>query len=308
MNIEPVLGIGSVVVDHVVELARFPQPDTKTAIEAHWRQVGGPVPVALATAAHFGAPATFVGRWGDDDAGRFIGESLRRRGVEIGPSRSDPEWESGFAQVWTERETGRRTIAYARGSCPLPLPDEIDDALIARHRWLHLDGWAGDAALSAAERMRAKGGTVVLDAGSKKPGMERLLAHVDILVASALFRRSWFGASEVSHEQLRELGVDRVIATDGEEGATVLTPDETTRQPAARVDAIDTNGAGDVFCGALIARLSAGDSMPLAVRFATAAAGLACQVRGNEHGADVATVNAIATQLPASIPSSDAFD
>lgn len=308
MKIDPVLGIGSVVVDHVVELARFPQPDTKTAIETHWRQVGGPVPVALATAAHFGTPAAFVGRWGDDDAGRFIGETLRRRGIDIEPSRTAPGWASGFAQVWTEQETGRRTIAYTRGSCPLPAPGQIDDALIAKHRWLHLDGWACDFAISVAKRMRAGGGTVVLDAGSRKPGMERLLPHVDLLVASALFRRSWFGTSEVSLERLRELGVDRVIATDGEAGSTVLSRDGVARQPAARVDAIDTNGAGDVYCGALIARLARGSGIAEAVRFATAAAGLVCQLRGNELLADLPNVTAAATSLPDPTPPFAAID
>jgi ribokinase len=45
--------------------------------------------------------------------------------------------------------------------------------------------------------------------------------------------------------------------------------------PAPSVQALDTSGAGDVFCGALAARLSRGDGFDRAVRLAVAASALA---------------------------------
>ncbi len=278
-----VFGIGSVVVDHVVELGHYPEPDTKNPITGHWQQVGGPVPVALGTAAFYGTQTTLMSRWGMDHAGLFIQETLQRRGVKISASRSQEGWTSGFAQVWTESETGRRTIVYTRGQFPLPDAEEVDDAELAGHRWLHLDGWGAAAAIRAAQRMRAGGGRVVLDAGSKKPGMESLLPLVDILVASSLFRRSWFGDEQVSARKLKQLGPPVVIATDGPRGATVLTVDDSFHQPALVVDAIDTNGAGDVFCGAMLSRLARGESVLEAVRFATVVASFACETRGNQQ-------------------------
>lgn len=293
-----VFGIGSVVVDHVVELGRYPEPDTKNAIKAHWQQVGGPVPVALCTAAFYGTRTTLLSRWGDDPAGRFIRETLHRRGVRIDSTRSQPGWSSGFAQVWTETATGRRTIAYTRGSFPPLTAAELDDQGLRQHSLLHLDGWCGEAAVRAAHNMRASGGRVVLDAGSRKTGMETLLPLVDILVASALFRRGWFGTDEVSSQELLRLGPPLVIATDGPHGATVLTQDQRVHQPAWEVDAVDTNGAGDVFCGALLSRLANDAPILEAVRFASIVAGYACQARGNQHLPDLATVTQTLERLP----------
>jgi ribokinase len=50
--------------------------------------------------------------------------------------------------------------------------------------------------------------------------------------------------------------------------------------PARRVTAVDTTGAGDTFCGALVAALDGGRTLVDAAEFATAAAGLSVQSHG----------------------------
>ena len=58
------------------------------------------------------------------------------------------------------------------------------------------------------------------------------------------------------------------------------TPDRMAHVPAFPVTAVDTTAAGDAFNGALAVALSEGRPLELAVRFANAAAGLACTQRG----------------------------
>ncbi len=55
----------------------------------------------------------------------------------------------------------------------------------------------------------------------------------------------------------------------------------TTRHPAIDVEAVDTTGAGDAFCGALAARIAAGHTLDDAVAWAICAGGLAT----TRHGA-----------------------
>ena len=65
-----------------------------------------------------------------------------------------------------------------------------------------------------------------------------------------------------------------VIVTVGEEGAWLVDDGAPERLAAHDVDAVDTVGAGDAFCGALGARLAAGASLREATIYANAAAAL----------------------------------
>ncbi|MCR9202782.1 MAG: carbohydrate kinase family protein [Planctomycetaceae bacterium] len=276
-----VWGIGTVVVDHVVELPQFPGEDTKAEILFDWQQMGGPVPVALSTASHFGSRCRFRGRCGADGAGDYIRRTLQQRGIEFeDDARSDADWATGFAQVWVT-PSGSRTIAYSRGRFPVLTADDVDTGNITADTVLHLDGWAADAAVAAAKAVRAAGGRVVLDAGSVKPGLNRLLPLVDVLIASQLFRQSYFGQKHVDARLLLSLGPADVLTTDGEQGATWLRRDGRLQVEAVAVVAVDTNGAGDVFAGAVVHGLDRGWSAERVLTFANEVAGYSCGFRGN---------------------------
>lgn len=283
-----IFGIGTVVMDHVVVLPSFPEPDTKAPIEKSWRQIGGPTAVALSVAAHYSAAAgdegkvSFCGRWGNDAAGEEIRSGLLDRGIDLTACQSHDDWATGFAQVWIDGKTGSRTIAYSRGEFAPPSEFEIrEDANLAACGLLLLDGTFPEIALYAAQRVKANGGRVVLDAGSKKPSMEMLLPLVDVLIASDEFCRRWFQSKNVALSQLRKLGPATAVRTEGANGVAYDNGGGKTSIPAKRIDAVDTNGAGDIFSGAFIFGLSSGWDTRRCVTFANEAAGYACGQQGN---------------------------
>ena len=64
--------------------------------------------------------------------------------------------------------------------------------------------------------------------------------------------------------------------------------------PAPKVEAVDTVGAGDAFCGALADALCRGEALPEAVRWATHAGALAVTRPGAQGGLpDAAAVSAL---------------
>ena len=276
-----VFGIGTVVIDNVVVLPSHPEVDTKSPVISHWQQIGGPVPVALSVLSHYGVATQFMGRWGNDPAGNQIRQGLGQRGIDLTPSSSHDEWTSGFAHVWTEEQTGKRTIAFHRGSFP-PIPTEelrlelLDSSLI-----LHLDGAMPEVAIAAARHQQANGRLVVLDAGSKKPGMEELLKFVDVLIASNLFCESWFGDVSVSMQEIAALGPKSVVRTHAEDGATYYNANDLIHVPALQIEPVDTNGAGDVFCGAYLYGMVQKWNPPRILSFANSVAGFSCRHRGN---------------------------
>jgi sulfofructose kinase len=77
-----------------------------------------------------------------------------------------------------------------------------------------------------------------------------------------------------------------LIVTQGEAGLTWLRPDGRVQtMPAFQVPVVDTNGAGDVFHGALLLALSQGLLAEVCVRRAMAAAALACTRAGGAAAA-----------------------
>jgi ribokinase len=75
-------------------------------------------------------------------------------------------------------------------------------------------------------------------------------------------------------EAARHLGSTIGIVTLGAEGSILATSDCIRHLPAPAVVAIDTTGAGDVFCGVLAARLAGGCDVLSAVIAAQHAAAL----------------------------------
>ena len=71
-----------------------------------------------------------------------------------------------------------------------------------------------------------------------------------------------------------------MCVTLGPDGAALLAGERFIRQPAFRVDAVDTTGAGDVFRAGFIYALLRGDSPEAILRFACAAAAVSCTRRG----------------------------
>lgn len=71
-------------------------------------------------------------------------------------------------------------------------------------------------------------------------------------------------------------------------------------EPGHAVEAVDTTAAGDAFCGALCARLAAGDALDAAVRFANAAGALATTREGAQPSLpSAAEIQALLDAAPA---------
>lgn len=280
-----VIGLGTILVDHHVLLSRFPDIDTKNPISDDRYQVGGPVPTALAMVRRLGKSCQFIGKWSNDAHGQLISEDLAEHDIGIRSAIIREKGRTGFAHVWIDNSNGSRTVAYSRGSLGEVLVDEISHCDFSNCRVLHLDGWSGTAAIYAAGQARAAGATVVLDAGSPKPATSSLIPFVDVINCPARFAFEFFGVDDQQEaaRRLLDLGIESAVFTNGSSGATFYSENQTIHQPAFKVVARDTNGAGDVFCGGLIYGILQSYSADKTIEFAAACAAIKCQAVGNRE-------------------------
>lgn len=84
---------------------------------------------------------------------------------------------------------------------------------------------------------------------------------------------------------LIEKGMEKVIITLGAKGAFAVTRSEKIQVPAFKVNAVDTTGAGDAFCGSFAVAVTEGKSLKEAMLFANAAAALSVTKIGAQPSA-----------------------
>jgi ribokinase len=232
--------LGDLLLDVIVQLDQpLVAGDDQTA--ATRTGAGGQAANVAAWACELGATARFVGKRGDDTAGRLIAAELIDRGVDVaGPA------EGRTGVVVSLASGGDRTMASDRGSAPDLSSRELDDA------WfdcdvLHLSGYSllreplAAAAVAAAGAARAHGAYVSVDLSTWTLADDAFRARVCDVAPQVVF------ANERERAAVGELET-RWVMKRGVEGINVDGRDH----PALAAHAIDTTGAGDALAAGFL--------------------------------------------------------
>jgi ribokinase len=102
---------------------------------------------------------------------------------------------------------------------------------------------------------------------------------------------------------MERLAVPTVVVTLGARGSCARHQGRLHFQAAYSVTPVDTTGAGDTFCGSLVAALSQGQPLPDALQFASAASAIACTRWGAQSSiAPKAEIHAFMDANPGTSP------
>jgi ribokinase len=133
-----ICALGDLLLDVIVRLREPLSPGADALAETRVG-AGGQAANVAAWAVELGAQGRFVGKRGDDAAGRLVSAELERRGVEVvGPLAA----ERNGVVVSLVAPGGDRTMASDRSVAPTLRPDELDAAWFAGCDWLHLTGYS----------------------------------------------------------------------------------------------------------------------------------------------------------------------
>jgi ribokinase len=130
--------------------------------------------------------------------------------------------------------------------------------------------------LAYAKAARAQGIQVVLNAAPAQLLSGELLALIDVLIVNQGELSVVAGHQGSIEECLARIEVPCTVVTMGRQGYCSLVNGVYSMQPAFKVTTVDSTGAGDTFCGVLVAELSRGNDLSRALRLASAAGALAC--------------------------------
>ena len=297
--------MGQILVDLAVRGEALPSPGGDVWATDEGMHVGGGFN-ALVAARRMGAEAVSLSPIGDGPYSSLIQAALTREGItDLGPRIAGID--NGFCIAFTDR-TGERTFISTKGAETMAPASAWADFVRTMHPGdvLYIDGYLMDhpanrEAAEAALRVLPEGVRVLLDV-SPVIGIPSALPSGDVIVSmnhrEAQEIAQQRGDSSV-HDRCREpreaaramlslLGRP-VLVRAGAQGAYVARPSEAatstccqdpTRVPTPRVDAIDTNGAGDAHSGVLAASLGHGIPMERALLLANCAGALSATVVG----------------------------
>jgi ribokinase len=280
--------LGSANMDLVVRAPHLPGPGETILGGPFETFPGGKGANQAVAAARMGAQVSFVGRVGADAYGAELRSLLSREGVDMTALRPTAGNATGVALISVADAGGENTIIVAPGANQRITRQDIEavGGLIRSADVLLMQLEVPlDAVAAAGKIARAAGRRVVLNAAPALALERTLLGEVDVLVVNRPEAGAIAGASgEIRSrdlaKKLRELGPRAVIITLGPRGALVAEADEPVPVPSIEIEATDTVGAGDAFCGTLAAILAEGKSLVEAARVGCVAGALAASKAG----------------------------
>ena len=297
--------MGQILVDLAVRGKALPSPGGDVWAIDEGMHVGGGFN-ALVAARRMGAEAVSLSPIGDGPYSSLIQAALTREGItDLGPRIAGID--NGFCIAFID-STGERTFISTKGAETMAPASAWADFVRTMHPGdvLYVDGYLMDhpanrEAAEAALRVLPEGVRVLLDV-SPVIGIPSALPSDGVIVSmnhreaqeiaqqrgDSSVRDRCREPREAARAMLSLLGRP-VLVRAGAEGAyigrpaqpeTNTTADEVIAIPTPRVEAIDTNGAGDAHSGVLAVSLAQGIPLERALLLANCAGALSTTVVG----------------------------
>ena len=288
-----ILVAGSANLDFVVRAPHIPTPG-ETVLGGDFKTYPGGKGAnqAVACARAGGAKTHLLAALGADAFAAPIEASLADAGVVLHVVRV-AEQATGTAFICVSAQ-GENAITVAPGANQNLAPAHLPALAGFSHLLLQLETPLETVA-AYARAAQSQGLTVVLNAAPAQHLSAELLADVDILIVNQGELAALADGCASQDEQIARIAVPCLIVTLGQEGCVARSGQHRFVQAAFPVKVLDTTGAGDTFCGTLVAALSQGEAMPDALRRASAAAALACTSLGAQSS--IPTAQAVAALL-----------
>jgi sugar/nucleoside kinase (ribokinase family) len=282
-----IVGIGANVFDTLYSVDSYPKEDTKLKANAVKVSGGGPCATGLVAASKLGAKCAFIGNLSDDNGGKYLKSDFEKYGVDTSLIKIKSGYDTFSSCIWLAKKSASRTCVFFKGNVP---QTELNfDAIkaISEAQILMVDGNDIEAAIVGAQIAKENGCKVLYDAGGLYEGVEKLLPLADVLIPSEEFALGHTNTENVENAAkilYEKYNPEVVVITQGKKGGIIFDGRELKSYPAFLVNAVDTNGSGDVFHGAFAFAMTKKMEYNKACIFSSAVSALKCTKIGAREG------------------------
>lgn len=281
---EKIAVIGSYAVGMTIVGGHFPKPGETVPGRNFQMTHGGKGSNQAVAAARMGAEVIYGTCVGQDTFGDSALKMYEEEGIDASHvTRSRTGQSTGVGLIYVN-ESGENEIIidfaankeYSRENIDAMMPAIRQCRLVLMQLECSMD-----IVEYTAECCKKEGIPFVLNPAPYSPLKDELLANCTFLTPNESEARQILGlapddpiADEEVAERLYAKGVRNVVMTLGSKGAYIRNENLKEKISGEKVEAVDTTGAGDTFTGAFCVALAEGKTIPEAVRFGNAAAGI----------------------------------
>lgn len=301
-----VYGLGNAVVDYEIEVDDqfFSDNEVEKGLmtlvdEAHQksllsivhnnikkRQSGGSAANSIISLAQFGGKAFYSCKVANDEDGQFYMQGLSAEGVDSNLNSSNlTQGTTGKCLVMVSPDAERTMNTFLGITSDFSIA-ELDAEAIAQSEYVFIEGYlvssdSGRAAMKAAKKIAQENG-VKVSLSFSDPAMVKYFRDemievvgegVDLLFCNEEEAMLFTGTESLieAREALKNVATNFVI-TMGKNGASIFDGDTFIDIESYEVKAVDTTGAGDMFCGAFLYGITHGHTLASSGKLASKAA------------------------------------
>ncbi|MWN31315.1 MULTISPECIES: ribokinase [unclassified Gilliamella] len=289
MNCKKLIVLGSVNIDHILNVNEFPKPGETLQGSNYKISYGGKGANQAVAAGRLGANIQFIAAVGDDHLGNKIKQQLENDHIDTHSVSVIANENTGVALILVNAQ-GENQIAIHAGANSAVTPEylsQFEDDIIKADAVLMQLETPLQTVEQVAKLAKQNNTQVVLNPAPAQKLSDDLLKNIDIITPNETEAEFLTGVKIVTEQDaqkaslfLHNKGIKIVIITLGSKGAWVSNCGKGEIISGFRVKAVDTIGAGDTFNGMLVTALLEGKTLNQAVRYAHAAGALSVTKSG----------------------------
>lgn len=271
-----VIVVGSLNMDLSIHAPYCPQGGETLSGSEFMASGGGKGANQAIAAGKFGANVIMCGCVGKDEFGEKILQSFLNEKISINFIRKVENISTGIAIILITK--GENRIVLNAGANAFLQKTDIDKVMSVSEK--------GDIFLTQLEnnvhaigyglkKAKEKGLFTILNPAPANIEAKKYFKFVDLIIPNESELNILGGT-----RQIMDAGVKTIVTTLGSRGYEITNSFGTTKYDCIKVNAVDTTGAGDTFCGVLAAELANDKDLKIAASFASRAASISCTKQG----------------------------
>lgn len=276
------LFVGLTTLDFIYSIERYPQANQKVVAQDYLTAAGGPATNAAVAFSYFGNQGQLLTVLGQHSLSKLMKADLEDNLVKILDLMPEKIDSPPVSSIVVTAATGERSVISINAQKSQGNKSQIPEDILRGINIVLIDGHQMEVSLILAEAAKERQIPVVIDGGSWKLGLEKVLPFVDYAICSANFYPPQCHNSSDVFDFLQQMNISHIAITRGEQPIQYLDQGKISTIPIPSIKVVDTLGAGDIFHGAFCNYILQED-FPTALFLASRIASKSCQFFGTRN-------------------------